>query len=70
MKKYLKNKFIEQYKSEPELYLSCGGRFEVLGNHTDHNHGLVHLFSEGFTETTIDLSSLDKTLKKKVSQAL
>ena len=40
MKNYLKNKFIETFKSEPELYLSCGGRFEVLGNHTDHNHGL------------------------------
>ena len=40
MKNYLKNKFLETYKSEPELYLSCGGRFEVLGNHTDHNHGL------------------------------
>ncbi len=86
MKKYLKNKFIEQYKSEPELYLSCGGRFEVLGNHTDHNHGLclaatcslsiyasikrrndllVHLFSEGFTESVIDLSSLDKNVEEK-----
>ena len=81
MKNYLKNKFIEQYKAEPELFLSCGGRFEVLGNHTDHNHGLclaatcslsinaaikrrddllVHLYSEGFTETTIDLTNLDK----------
>ena len=40
MKNYLKNKFLETYKEEPELYLSCGGRFEVLGNHTDHNHGL------------------------------
>ena len=81
MKNYLKNKFLEKYKAEPELYLSCGGRFEVLGNHTDHNHGLcmaatcslsifasikrrddllVHLYSEGFTESTIDLSNLDK----------
>ena len=81
MKNYLKNKFLEQYKAEPELYLSCGGRFEVLGNHTDHNHGLcmaatcslsifasikrrddllVRLYSEGFTESTIDLSKLDK----------
>ena len=81
MNNYLKNKFLEQYKAEPELYLSCGGRFEVLGNHTDHNHGLcmaatcslsifasikrrddllVHLYSEGFTESTIDLSNLDK----------
>lgn len=81
MKNYLKNKFLEHYNDEPELFLSCGGRFEVLGNHTDHNHGLclaatcslsifaaikrrddllVHLYSEGFTESTIDLSSLEK----------
>ena len=81
MKNYLKNKFLEHYNNEPELFLSCGGRFEVLGNHTDHNHGLclaatcslsiyasirrrddllVHLYSEGFTESTIDLSVLDK----------
>ena len=81
MKDYLKNKFLEHYNNEPELFLSCGGRFEVLGNHTDHNHGLclaatcslsifaaikrrddllVHLYSEGFTESTIDLSALEK----------
>ena len=81
MKNYLKNRFLEQYKAEPELYLSCGGRFEVLGNHTDHNHGLclaatcslsifaaikrrndllVHLYSEGFDESMIDLANLDK----------
>lgn len=40
MKNYLKNKFEEIFSSVPEKYLSCGGRFEVLGNHTDHNHGL------------------------------
>ena len=40
MKDYLKNKFLETYQTEPELCLSCVGRFEVLGNHTDHNHGL------------------------------
>ena len=85
MKNYLKNKFLEHYHNEPELFLSCGGRFEVLGNHTDHNHGLclaatcslsiyaaikrrddllVHLYSEGFTESTIDLSILDKQDKE------
>ena len=85
MKNYLKNKFLEHYHNEPELFLSCGGRFEVLGNHTDHNHGLclaatcslsiyaaikrrddllVHLYSEGFTESTIDLSKLDKQDKE------
>ena len=35
---------IEYYKNyydgSPELVASCGGRFEILGNHTDHNHGL------------------------------
>lgn len=81
MKNNLKNRFIEIFKSEPELYLSCGGRFEVLGNHTDHNHGLciaatcslsifasvkrrndllVNIYSEGFGEYTVDLSSLEK----------
>ena len=28
------------YDEKPELVASCGGRFEILGNHTDHNHGL------------------------------
>lgn len=81
MKEILRNKFQELYKTEPTLCLSCGGRFEILGNHTDHNHGLciaatcslsiygafkkrddllVHLYSEGFGESTIDLSNLDK----------
>ena len=40
MKQFLKNKFHEIYQKEPDRYFSCGGRFEVLGNHTDHNHGL------------------------------
>ena len=32
--------FEEFFESKPEKYFSCGGRFEILGNHTDHNHGL------------------------------
>ena len=91
MKNYLKNKFLEHYNNEPELFLSCGGRFEVLGNHTDHNHGLclaatcslsifaaikrrddllVHLYSEGFTESTIDLSALEKQDDEKGNPSL
>ena len=31
----------EIFKKEPEGYLQSGGRFELLGNHTDHNHGLT-----------------------------
>ena len=34
------NKFLEIYNRKPTHVFSCGGRFEVLGNHTDHNHGL------------------------------
>ena len=31
----------EQYHQEKvDMVVSCGGRFEILGNHTDHNHGL------------------------------
>ena len=40
MKNYLKQKFFETFFVEADNFLSCGGRFEVLGNHTDHNHGL------------------------------
>ena len=40
MKKYLKEMFLTTYQEEPTHYFSCGSRFEILGNHTDHNHGL------------------------------
>ena len=32
--------FEEAFSLKPEHHFSCGGRFEILGNHTDHNHGL------------------------------
>lgn len=35
----IKNGFESTYKKQPEHCFSCGGRFEILGNHTDHNHG-------------------------------
>ena len=37
---HIKNRFKEIFCCEPEHMISCGGRFEILGNHTDHNHGL------------------------------
>ena len=40
MKEYLKDKFVITFQEEADCYLSCGGRFELLGNHTDHNHGI------------------------------
>ena len=39
-KEYLNKMFSTTFQDNPEKYFSCGGRFEVLGNHTDHNHGL------------------------------
>lgn len=35
----IKNGFESTYQKQPEHCFSCGGRFEILGNHTDHNHG-------------------------------
>ena len=40
MKKYLNDKYLVSFNEEPERFFSCGGRFELLGNHTDHNHGI------------------------------
>ena len=39
-KEHLSEMFSTTFQSNPEKFFSCGGRFEVLGNHTDHNHGL------------------------------
>lgn len=36
----LEQQFVKHYLKSPEYFISCGGRFEILGNHTDHNHGL------------------------------
>ena len=40
LKEKLNSLFKDYYGELPEKYFSCGGRFEILGNHTDHNHGL------------------------------
>ena len=32
--------FKEVFNIEPEYLIDTGGRFEICGNHTDHNHGL------------------------------
>jgi len=38
--KDLKTSFIQKFHKEPSCYIDTGGRFEIVGNHTDHNHGL------------------------------
>jgi len=33
------NNFINIFKIRPDYVIDTGGRFEICGNHTDHNHG-------------------------------
>lgn len=35
----LKREFKNLFNEEATYFIRCGGRFEILGNHTDHNHG-------------------------------
>ncbi len=37
---FLLSKYKETFFEDAQKVISCGGRFEILGNHTDHNHGL------------------------------
>lgn len=39
MKTILEQNFKDNFNLTPTHFISCGGRFEILGNHTDHNHG-------------------------------
>ena len=39
MKQELLNNYKQLFGLQAEGYLQSGGRFEMLGNHTDHNHG-------------------------------
>ena len=38
--KNLIKEYEEIFLESPKYYLDTGGRFEIIGNHTDHNHGL------------------------------
>lgn len=40
MDQLLYSKFETKFNSKPEYYATSSGRFEVIGNHTDHNGGL------------------------------
>ena len=38
---FVANEFKQKENCEPEYFFSSSGRAEILGNHTDHNHGKV-----------------------------
>lgn len=40
IKQILSQKFTNAFLSTPTTYISSSGRLEIIGNHTDHNHGL------------------------------
>ena len=41
IKNTLKENYIKTFSEENNDFFSSSGRMEILGNHTDHNHGLV-----------------------------
>lgn len=58
-KEELLETFKSNFKSEPTDYVTCGGRIEVIGNHTDHNHGAClvatcHLLIAGYVSKRDD----------------
>ena len=36
----IREEFEKYFSFKPDFLLDTGGRFEIIGNHTDHNHGL------------------------------
>lgn len=40
IKEKVKIEFKKSFDKESDFIFSSGGRFEIIGNHTDHNHGL------------------------------
>ena len=63
MKEYLAKQFQVTYQEEADLFLSCGGRFEVLGNHTDHNRGLCLAATCSLSEYAAFKKRKDKTIR-------
>lgn len=53
--------FEKNFKSHPGYYIDTGGRFEICGNHTDHNHGLCLV-----ANCSLRISALAKKDSKKV----
>ena len=39
MNEHIAKEYENRFNKKPECTLESGGRFEMLGNHTDHNHG-------------------------------
>ncbi len=51
--KTLKQQFTSFYKDKPEDLFVSPGRIELIGNHTDHNHGLVMVSSVDLCITAV-----------------
>ncbi len=39
--RFIKQRFEQKFKEQPDFWFSTPGRTEIGGNHTDHNHGKV-----------------------------
>lgn len=58
----IKKIFKDTYGFEADNVFSCGGRFEILGNHTDHNHGLCLAATCNLCITAAVRKTEDKTV--------
>ena len=56
--KELKSEFKNVFKKDAEAFISSGGRLEILGNHTDHNHGLCIVANCSLRMNTTDRKSV------------
>ena len=61
-KQSLQQSFKETFNEDSSNVFECGGRFEVLGNHTDHNHGLCLVAACDLTLGAAIKARKDKTI--------
>ncbi len=59
LKIIVKDKYINYFNEEPNYFISAKSRYEILGNHTDHNHGLC-ISSDCPLETACSVNKLDE----------
>ena len=59
----LKEGFIKEFFLEPKDYFSSSGRIEILGNHTDHNHGLVLVSAVNLDITCASIKTNDNKIE-------
>lgn len=60
---HLSHRFSDIFHTPSEAYISTGGRLEIIGNHTDHNHGLCLVANCSLRMNAVIAKSEDVTIK-------